>query len=230
MPTTRCYLVRHAQTVWNCENRIQGYSDVPLSPFGHEQAQRLAAFFASRRLTRIFTSPLQRSRETAVAIAAGPVTYGRPASHGAGNGHGVSPVVEPELAEMRLGAWEGLTPAEVDAKFDGAYQRWRTKPSSVRIPQAERLEAFRARVQRTLEKILGSLEGGDCVVVSHGGVIAALIADVLGADYDALLRRLRLDNAGITALECGSGAPHLLWVNSISHLATLAQPPGETWF
>ena len=100
----------------------------------------------------------------------------------------------------------------------------------MRIPQAERLDEFRARVRRTLDKILGSLEGGECVVVSHGGVIAALVADLLGADYDALLRRLRLDNAGITALECGSGARHLLWVNSTSHLAALAQPSGETWF
>jgi hypothetical protein len=62
-------------------------------------------------------------------------------------------------------------------------------------------------------------------------VIAALLADLWHADYDALLRRLRLDNAGITALECGNGTPpHVLWVNATTHLDALSQTAGETWF
>ena len=213
----RCYLVRHAQTSWNNENRIQGHSDLPLSQLGLQQAQRLAACFASRHLTGIFTSPLQRSQQTAQAIAAG-------------NGHGVSPMIEAELAEMHLGVWEGLTPTEVDARFGGAYRNWLTRPSSVRIPEAEPHEAFRTRVRRVREKIFGSLGEGEYVVVSHGGVIAALLADVLGADYDLLLRRLRLDNAGVTALECSFSTPSVLWINSTEHLEPLAQEaPGEPW-
>ena len=211
----RCYLVRHAQTAWNDENRIQGHSDLPLSPLGRQQAERLGATFASRHVQGIFTSALQRSRQTAQMIAAG-------------NGHGVSPVIEPELAEMHLGAWEGLTPDEVDTRFQGAYQQWRRRPSSVVIPDAEPLEAFRQRVRRALERILSSVEDGEHVVVSHGGVIAALLADVLGADYDAVIRRLRLDNAGITALEFGAGVPHVLWINSTQHLDT--PPPHGNWF
>ncbi|MBI3011367.1 MAG: histidine phosphatase family protein [Candidatus Omnitrophica bacterium] len=213
----RCYLVRHGQTAWNSESRIQGYSDLPLSPLGHRQAKRVGVFFAAAHLNAIFTSPLQRSRETAQAIAAG-------------NGHGVVPIVEQELAEMRLGAWEGLTPVEVDARFQGAYQQWRVKPSSVLIPDAEPLEAFRTRVRRVSEKILSGVPEGECVVVSHGGVIAALLADFLQADYDALLRRVRLDNAGITAIEYGVGTPHVLWINSTSHLEALSQSPAEGWF
>ena len=213
----RCYLVRHAQTAWNSESRIQGYSDLPLSPLGHQQARRVGVFFASFHLNAIFTSPLQRSRETAQAIAAG-------------NGHGVIPIIEPWLAEMHLGAWEGLTPAEVDARFAGAYQQWREKPSSILIPEAEPLGAFRTRVHRALEKVLSRVPEGECVVVSHGGVIAALLADLLHADYDALLRRVRLDNAGITALEYGVGAPHVLWINATNHLDVLSQSPDEGWF
>ena len=112
----RCYLIRHAQTLWNGENRIQGHSDLPLSPLGEQQATRLAERFASHHLKGIFTSALQRSVQTAHAIASG-------------NGHGVSPLVERELAEMHLGAWEGLTPAEVDSRFQNAYQQWREHPS-----------------------------------------------------------------------------------------------------
>ena len=201
----RFYLVRHAQTAWNSDNRIQGHSDLPLSPAGEEQAKRLGALFATRHLTGIFTSHLQRSQQTAQHIAAG-------------NGHGVRPVITQELAEMHLGAWEGLTPEEVDAQFAGAYQQWRLRPSTVQIPGAELLGAFRQRVSQALEQIVSSAGDGEYVVVSHGGVIAALLADVLGADYDALLRRLRLDNAGVTALECGTALRHVLWINATGHL------------
>ena len=211
---TRCYLVRHAQTAWNGENRIQGHSDIPLSPLGEQQAQHLARWFASRHVRGIFTSALQRSRQTAQAIAAG-------------NGHGVSPVVEPHLAEIHLGTWEGLTPVEVDARFANAYQQWRVRPSSVVIPGGEPLAAFRERVRQALARVLEGAGEGEYVVVSHGGVIAALLADLLSADYDLLMRRLRLDNAGVTAVEFGSGLPHVLWVNATSHLDALAPADGS---
>lgn len=199
------YLVRHAQTVWNGENRLQGHSDVPLSPEGRRQAKRLAVFFGHRRLEGIFTSQLQRSRRTAEAIAAG-------------NTHRVSPVVSEELAEMHLGVWEGLTPEEIDARYGGAYRRWSACPSSIRIPQAESLDGFRKRVRRAWGRLSRSRAEGDYVVVSHGGVIAALLADALEADYDTMLRRLRLDNAGITAVGCYAGVSHVLWINSTAHL------------
>ena len=134
------------------------------------------------------------------------------------NGHHIHPIVEPELVEMHLGAWEGLTPEEVDIRFQGAYQQWRTRPSSVCIPEAEPLNIFRVRVRRVVAQIITQMEDGEYVVVSHGGVIAAALADLLEADYDVFLRRLRLDNAGVTALEFGAGLPHVLWINSTSHL------------
>lgn len=217
----RCYLIRHAQTSWNQDNRIQGHSDLPLSPLGRTQAQRVGALFASRHLKGIYTSHLQRSRQTAHAIISG-------------NGHGVHPVVHQDLAEMHLGAWEGLTPEEVDARFAGAYQQWRTRPSSIVIPGAEPVEAFRTRVRAALETIAKQFDHGEYVIVSHGGVIAALLADLLGAEYDAVIRRLRLDNGGVTALEFGAGTPHVLWINATAHLesdgAAMPHPGHGGWF
>jgi len=215
----RCYLVRHAQTTWNHENRIQGRSDLPLSPLGLQQAHCLRTFFATRPVAGIFTSGLQRSRQTAQTIAEG-------------NGHGLIPIVEQDLAEMHLGAWEGLTPDEVDARFDGAYQQWRVRPSSVIIPEAEVLEVFRMRVRGAMEQIVARLgEEGEYVIVSHGGVIAAWLADVLGADYDTLLRRLRLDNAGVTALEVWMQRSYVLWINATTHLHALAPDAANGgWF
>lgn len=213
----RCYLVRHGQTAWNGEDRLQGHTDLPLSPLGVKQADCLRAHFSRRHLHRIFTSGLQRSRQTAHAIASG-------------NGHGGGPIVEPELAEMHLGDWEGLTPQEIDAQFEGAYAQWRKAPSSITIPNAEPVDAFRQRARRAFGKIVGSMEQGEVVIVSHGGVIASLLADTLGAEYDAILRRMRLDNAGITAIELGIGLPHVLWVNRTTHLEHLSRSPQDGWF
>lgn len=213
----RFYLVRHGHTAWNGENRLQGHSDLPLSDLGARQAECLGSFFASSHLRGIFTSSLQRSRQTAHAIASG-------------NGHGVAPVIEQDLVEMHLGAWEGLTPEEIDAQFAGAYAQWRSRPSSIAIPQAEPVEAFRQRVRRAFAKIISGKDEGEYVVVSHGGVIAAILADTFGAEYDAVLRKMRLDNAGITALEFGVGLPHVLWINRTTHLDRLVHPPVEGWF
>ena len=214
-PTKRCYLVRHAQTLWNEQNRIQGHSDQPLSPLGLEQAKRVGAFFSGRPIAGLFTSWLQRSRQTAQAIVD---HYGRP----------LTLIEERDLAEMHLGAWEGLTPEEVDAQYQGAYRQWRLQPSTVRIPDAEPVPTFQRRAWQALERVASQVNGGDYVVVSHGGVIAAILAQMWGADYDAVLRKLRLDNGGITALEFGAPVPHVLWVNATAHLEPL--PTGAMWF
>ena len=212
----RCYLVRHAQTVWNGENRLQGHSDLPLSALGERQARQLGARFASLHVAGLFSSTLQRSRQTAQQILEG-------------NGHQVNPVMDHGLMEMHLGAWEGLTPQEIDGRFDGAYQRWIVQPSSVVIPNGEPLDAFRLRVRQAWSRVLATIEGGDgeYVVVSHGGVIAAMLADALAADYDILIRRLRLDNAGITAIDCDGRMPHVLWINSTTHLRTDGPGPSD---
>jgi probable phosphoglycerate mutase len=103
------------------------------------------------------------------------------------------------------------------------------QPSSVIIPGAEPVEAFRERVRRALERLVKERPDGEYAVVSHGGVIASVLADFLGADYDQVIRRVRLDNAGVTALEFGKGIPHVVWINSTIHLEPLGSS-GVTWF
>ncbi len=206
----RCYLVRHGQTLWNGENRLQGHSDLSLSPLGCEQAKRVGGYFSSLRSAtrpfRLYTSHLKRSLETAQAIT---------------HHVGVAATIDTGLAEICLGAWEGLTPEEIDARFDGAYQLWRQQPSQVIIPGAESLEAFRGRVRRAFATMLARHPDDEAlVVVSHGGVIASVLADCLEADYDQVLRRLVLDNASISAVECRPHPHHILWVNGTAHLVT----------
>ncbi len=205
----RCYLVRHAQTAWNGQNRLQGHSDQPLNALGLQQAQHVGAYFRAvhmngSSLAAVYVSPLQRTRQTAEAIT---------------RQTGLVPQIEPELAEMSLGAWEGLTPEEIDAQFDGGYDLWRVSPSRVRIPGAEPSVQFHQRVERVFARIAQRHPQQDVVIVTHGGVIASLLSRWLEADYDRLLRRMTLDNAGISRVDCRTQPPLVLWVNATQHLA-----------
>jgi broad specificity phosphatase PhoE len=202
----RWYLVRHAQTVWNSEQRFQGRSDTPLSSLGQQQAARLSTYFQSRPIQAVVSSRLPRSQETARAIAQG-------------NGHRVLTRIEPDLDEIHLGEWEGLTPDEVDARYAQAYAQWRRSPSIVQIPGAEATEVFLQRIRRGREQLLSTLDVEEAVIVTHGGVIAALLADALQVSYDNLLQHLRLDNGGITAVEFWPEvSSSVLWINSTSPL------------
>ncbi len=202
----RCYLIRHAQTIWNRDNRFQGHLDAPMSPLGLRQVERLGRHFAGRTVHALFTSHLGRSRETAAAITR--VT-------------GAEAIHNPGLAEINLGEWEGLTPEEIDRRYAGGYQLWCKQPSRVHIPGAEPLEHFRARARATFEEIVSRAHAPELVIVCHGGVISSLLADWLGADYDQLLRQLLLSNAGISAVEWYPRCTTIMWINDTAHLAGL---------
>ena len=107
---TFVYLVRHGETVWNAEGRLCGSSDIPLSPIGQQQAQRLAQRLRSVPLAAIYSSPLRRTRQTAETIAA---LHNLP----------VHPV--PELSEIDYGDWEGMAVDELARRFPEA-ERCRT--------------------------------------------------------------------------------------------------------
>lgn len=207
----RCFLVRHGQTDWNVEQRIQGQSDLPLNAAGLRQAEDLAGYFASRPLIALYASHLQRSRQTAEVIA---------------QETGVDITVDPDLAEIYLGEWEGLTGQEVDGRYQGAYRLWQSSPSQVRIPGAEPLASFRTRARAAFSRIAERHPDGRIAIVTHGGVIASLLSDYLDADYDALLRRLSLDNAGISAVEHAVRPPQILWINETGHLGPSHRPSG----
>ncbi|MBI2885244.1 MAG: histidine phosphatase family protein [Candidatus Omnitrophica bacterium] len=208
----KLYLVRHAQTLWNRDNRLQGYSDTPLSPAGVAQAASVGAYFARQPIAALYTSHLPRTIRTAEPIA---------------RALGCAPQAEPALGEIGLGDWEGLTPEEINTRYAGAFERWRSTPSTTVIPGGEPLAAFRERVRKGIERIMARHQSGPVVVVTHGGVISALLADWLEASYDHLLRRLVLDNGGISALNIRALPPDVLWVNATHHLPVTVASVGQ---
>ncbi|MGI6877558.1 histidine phosphatase family protein [Microbacterium sp. gxy059] len=149
-------LVRHGQTEWNREGRLQGLSDIPLNDTGRAQAAAAAEALRGGDWELLVASPLVRARETAEII-------------GSALGLG-EPAVRPDLRERAYGDAEGMRLEEY----------WERYPGGVEIPGAETDEEVVARARRELRAIADDAEGRPVIAVAHGGLIARLLRDVTG--------------------------------------------------
>ena len=203
MPTF--ILVRHGESVWNSERRIQGSLDPELSPRGRRQTDLLVAHLGthlSPTVAAIYASPLRRAAQTAARIAE---AYRLPA------------VSEPNLREMFLGEWEGKTVGEIQATFPGLYERWLEDPVAFPVPGGEDLKAFERRVVEAIQRMRGDHPGADLVVVSHGGVIKAVLCHALGLDIRYLFR-LKQDNTAVSRIQLDGASRRVLLLNDTCHL------------
>jgi broad specificity phosphatase PhoE len=150
---TELLLVRHGETDWNLENRVQGHTDTPLNDTGLEQARELADRLAAEPLVAAYASDLVRARDTA-AIAA--------------RVHGLDVILDPDLREKNFGSWEGLTDLEILERF----------PDAVRggWGDGETTEAVAERAVAAVDRIRTHHPVGTVLVVSHGGAIRAILA------------------------------------------------------
>ena len=195
-------LIRHAESTWNREGRIQGKQDPPLSPQGRHQAQALAERLRHEPLAAVYSSPQQRARATAEVIAAT---------------HGLSVIVEPGLAEIDHGHWEGLTEPEVQERFAETFYLWQTRPGQVTMPGGEAPAAVQARVREVWHRILSHHDNELIALVSHEIPLRAIIADVLGLHLD-LMKRFAIHNAALSVVEVSETGPRLLCLNDRCHL------------
>ncbi len=149
MPTT-ILLVRHGETDWNRERRVQGHADRPLNEHGRAQAAALADELADEPLDAVYSSDLARAYETARAVA---------------ERHGLEVTVARELRERNFGTWEGLLDTEILARFPEAHEGpW---------GDDETQEQMSERVAAALERIAAAHPGGQVLVVAHGGPLRA---------------------------------------------------------
>jgi len=198
-------LIRHGESVWNGERRIQGNQDPPLSPRGRQQAALLAARLEQhlpRRPAAVYASPLRRALETAEIVAAVLSLSARQ---------------EPGLREMGLGAWEGRTVPEIRAASPGAYEAWLRDPQAHPAPGGERLEAFTARVVAAFERLRAMHPDADLLCVSHGGPIKAILCHILGLDV-RLLFRIKQDNTALSAIQVDGETRRVVLLNDTCHL------------
>jgi broad specificity phosphatase PhoE len=166
-------LARHGETDWNAERRWQGHTDRPLTDRGRAQAEALAERLDGTELESVYSSDLTRARDTAAAVA---------------ERKGIELRTLPELREVDVGSWAGLTKAEAEARFPEAFERW--KHGHVGWTDGETYEAMTERVTAALRRIAAEHENAPVLVVSHGGPIRAVHATALGLDVHAY-RRMR---------------------------------------
>lgn len=164
-------LARHATTGEKFSGRYVGSTDVPLCGEGIEQAHLLAKAAAFAAPARIFCSPLLRARQTADIVA-----------HQVGRGYEILD----DLREIDFGRWERLSFAEICLHDQALVDLWGRNAAQFQFPDGEANSDFRDRVQRSLHTLIAQPES-PLLVVSHGGVIRAMICQLLGLDYEKYL-------------------------------------------
>jgi len=181
--------VRHGETDWNREKRVQGSKGAPLNQAGHEQAKGLTRALWEVPIQAVYSSALPRAVETASYVA-GP--------------HRGNVVTDPRLNEIHHGEWEGLSESELP-DLD-LYRRWREDPTSVTLPGAEPLASVHARAVDAMREIAARhpASEGLVAVVSHQIVIALLKCYVLDRPWNQI-RRLALGVASYEVLTTGEG-------------------------
>ena len=198
-------IVRHAESAYNLQNRIQGHQDSTLTANGRAQARRLASRIRHFHIDKIYSSDLGRAYSTTLEITLFL--------------HKAKIIRDPKLREILLGDWEGMTPEEVDRLYTRGYQKWLKKPSVCVIPNAERIGHFRRRVTGRVREIARQNRGKTVLIVTHGGVITALLSDWLKADFDRVLRGLEIENTSLTFVDMTEKNVRLWVVNDTDHLA-----------
>jgi probable phosphoglycerate mutase len=184
MEPTRIIAIRHGETAWNVDTRIQGHIDIPLNDTGRWQATRLARALAAEPIHAIYSSDLQRAFDTARAISA---TGARPLRQHTG------------LRERCFGAFEGKTWSELETHWPEASRSWRQREPHWAPEGGESLVQLRQRIAQTLNELAAQHPGQQIVLVAHGGVMDTLYRLATGQAIEAP-RAWPLGNTAINRL------------------------------
>ncbi|HVE88744.1 MAG TPA: histidine phosphatase family protein [Burkholderiaceae bacterium] len=203
---TQLLLIRHGETAWNAEHRIQGQLDIPLSPLGMFQAARLSECLASEPIDAVYSSAQSRAWLTAAPLAAR---------------LGVEVISEPRLRERAFGVFEGHTLDEIAARFPEEFRKWRERDPAWRPEGGETGQQLIDRVMAAV-KDLGARHAGQTVVlVSHGGVLDVVYRAARALEWHAP-REHQMLNAAVNRLTAYASATPIalsidLW-GDVSHL------------
>lgn len=200
----RLCLVRHGETPWNTEHRLQGHLDIPLNDNGMAQAAATSRSLAAHRFAAIYCSDLRRARDTAAPAA---------------SLLGCEAQAEPRLRERHYGAFQGLTYAEAEKLHAKDYARFVARDPAFKFPGGgESLADFAARVGEVLGSIARRHLGEQVLVVTHGGVLD--IAHRLASGAPLQTRRdFAIPNAALNWIDFDGDAWRLVAWADESHLA-----------
>jgi len=185
MEATRIIAVRHGETAWNVDSRIQGQMDIQLNDTGRWQARRVGTALASEPVTAVYSSDLGRAHETARCIC---------------ERLGVPVVAHMGLRERRFGLFEGRTFDEIHQTWPDHAHNWRRRIPEWAPPEGgESLLQLRERVGRTVQDLAARHPGEQIVVVCHGGVLDTLYRIATGQEVNSP-RTWQLPNGAINRL------------------------------
>jgi alpha-ribazole phosphatase len=193
----RLLLVRHAEAEQSAWGRCYGSLDVGLSTGGHAQAEVLASVLEPEPVEAVVSSPRRRAVDTATPIA---------------HRRGLEVEIVPDLRELDFGELEGRTYDEIAGSLPELYAAWMTHPTGVRFPGGESYAELRARSVAAVAVLRRGASTGTVVVVTHGGVVRSVLADVLGLP-DERIFRLAIDPASLTTVEWLGDEPVVTGVN-----------------
>jgi len=202
MDVTRLIAVRHGETAWNVDTRLQGQLDIPLNATGTWQAERLGEALADEPIAAVYASDLSRAWQTAQAIAAP---------------HRIEIVADVGLRERNFGHFEGKTFAHIEAELPEQARLWRTWDTTFAPTGGESLIVFRDRVIATASAIAASHLGELVVLVAHGGVMDVLYRAATRQELQAP-RTWQLGNAAINRLLWTPQGLSLVGWSDIAHL------------
>jgi probable phosphoglycerate mutase len=181
---TRIIAIRHGETAWNVDTRIQGQLDIPLNPKGRWQAERLAHALKGESIAAIYASDLTRAWETATYL---------------GHSQDLPITKEIGLRERGFGEFEGKTFAEIEVLSPEQSLRWRKRDPHFHPAGGESLIALHARVIEAAERLAALHPGEQIALVGHGGVMDVLYRAATRLDIQAP-RSWTLGNAAINRL------------------------------
>ncbi len=197
------YLLRHGETDWNVEQRIQGVSDTALNDVGVAQAEALACALRGRPISYVYASPLQRARRTAEILAR---AVDAPLLEEAG------------IAELHQGELEGMPFRRLWDTHPDFMRLWRTRPAEARMPGGENLAELQERAWGAIERFREVHADDVIAAVSHNLAIIMILCRILGVEINGF-RRLRQHNAAMNIVE---HTPERGWsvvtMNSLAHL------------
>ena len=195
---TELYLVRHGETDWNRQRRIQGLTDIPLNDTGRAQARATGALLARRSWDDVYASPLSRARETAEIIAD---ELGLP-----------EPSLLDAMVERNYGAAEGLDWMQVETRF----------PHGSSVPGRESREQVGARVVPALIRLAEERPGQSLVIVSHGGAIRAVLSEVEPSQSHGMIT-----NGSVHSFRLEDGALQLIAFDDPIEIESIGEDCGD---
>ena len=204
--TTKIVLIRHGETAWNAERRLQGHIDIALNAEGLRQAEALAGALVAEPFDAIFSSDLQRAHQTAQALA---WVQNMPMHS------------DPALRERCFGGFEGLLYAEIEQRFPREFAAWQARDVDGAMPDGVRVaETFRQFYQRctgAIARLAEQHRGQSLALVAHGGVLECAYRAALGLSLETP-RNFPVMNASINRLSFSDGKLTLVSWGEVAHL------------